>query len=251
MNPFFVLLVLRLSEFPPVPEKISKQKVIVYKSRVDPTIVKLTAEKMKYKLFGKFGLSKRKSEEIRVVSVDKYYEPYTLIDAKYNIRYFKRRTFTLNADSETEEAKVLGESFVPEAVAGEAGETGKAITLEAELWSSYDDKAYLVLDKEGKEIPPDQVPAAPSEDHPEKILKEFGKKSGAVKGSPRKDIDMVKSRIVKRPSDIAEIEEELFDISEHAVIYSPLYEITFRNVRTGDEKVVKIDGVSAKIISEK
>jgi len=239
---------------PPVPEKISKRKVIVYKSRVDPTIVKLTAEKMKYKLFGKFGLSKRKAEEIRVVSVDKYYEPYTLIDARYNIRYFKKRIYTLDVDSGTEEVKILGASYVPEPVSGTAGESeeqNKAVTLEAELWSSYDDKAYLVLDKEGKEIPPDQVPAAPSEDHPEKILKEFGKKSGAVKGSSRKEIDMVKSRIAKRPRNIDEIEEELFNISEHAVIYSPLYEITFRNVRTGEERVIKIDGVSAKILSEK
>ena len=243
-----------MKEMPPVPEKISKRKIIVYKSRVDPTIVKLTAEKMKYKLFGKFGLSKRKAEEIRVVSVDKYYEPYTLIDARYNIRYFKKRVYTLNVDSGTEEVRILGTSYAPEKVsdaAGESGEPNKAVTVEAELWSSYDDKAYLVLDKEGKEIPPDQVPAAPSEDHPEKILKEFGKKSGAVKASPRKDIDMIKSKIVKRPQDIDEIEEELFNISEHAVIYSPLYEITFRNVRTGEEKVVKIDGVSAKIISEK
>jgi len=243
-----------LKEMPPVPEKISKRKVIVYKSRVDPTIVKLTAEKMKYKLFGKFGLSKRKAEEIRVVSVDKYYEPYTLIDAKYKIRYFKKRIYTLNVDAGTEEVKILGASYLPEPVsnaARESEEPKKAVTLEAELWSSYDDKAYLVLDKEGKEIPPDQVPAAPSEDHPEKILKEFGKKSGAVKGSSRKEIDMVKSRIVNRPQDIDEIEEELFNISEHAVIYSPLYEITFRNVRTGEERVIKIDGVSAKILSEK
>ena len=70
-----------------------------------------------------------------------------------------------------------------------------------------------------------------------------------VQVSPRKEIDLVKTRLVKRPSDIAEIENELFQISEHAVIYSPLYEITFRNVRTSEEKVVKIDGVSAKIIS--
>ena len=243
-----------LKTIPPVPEKISKRKIIVYKSRVDPTIVKLTAEKMKYKLFGKFGLSKRKAEEIRVVSVDKYYEPYSLIDARYNIRYFKKRVYTLDVDPETEEVKLLGASYMPEAkpgASGDDGASGKVFSLEAELWSSYDDKAYLVLDKDGKEIPPDQVPAAPSEDHPEKILKEFGKKSGMVKVSPRKEIDMVKSRIVKRPSDMSEIEEELFQISEHAVIYSPLYEITFRNVRTGEERVVKIDGVSAKIISEK
>ena len=243
---------LHLNEIPPIPEKISKRKIIVYKSRVDPTIVKLTAEKMKYKLFAKFGFSKRRSEEIRVVSVDKYYEPYILIDAKYSVQYFKKRVFTLDVDPETEEVKILGESYKPEIEAsrsGEAGEPHKVIRLEAQLWSSYQDKAYLVLDKEGKEIPPDQVPAAPSEDHPEKILKEFSKKTGMVQVSPRKEIEMVKARIVKRPSDIAKIEDEIFQISEHAVIYSPIYEITFRNVRTGEERLVKIDGVTAKIIS--
>jgi len=241
--------VLQLNEIPPIPEKISKRKVIVYKSRVDPTIVKLTAEKMKYKLFAKFGFSKRRSEEIRVVSVDKYYEPYILIDAKYSVQYFKKRVFTLDVDPETEEVKILGESYKPEIDASRSGEPHKVIRLEAEMWSSYQDKAYLVLDKEGKEIPPDQVPAAPSEDHPEKILKEFSKKTGMVQVSPRKEMDMVKSRIVKRPSDVAKIEDEMFQISEHAVIYSPIYEITFRNVRTGEERLVKIDGVSAKIMS--
>jgi len=244
--------VLHLNEIPPIPEKISKRKIIVYKSRVDPTIVKLTAEKMKYKLFAKFGFSKRRSEEIRVVSVDKYYEPYILIDANYSVQYFKKKVYTLDVDPETEEVKILGESYKPEIEAspsGEAGEPHKVIRLEAQLWSSYQDKAYLVLDKEGKEIPPDQVPAAPSEDHPEKILREFSKKTGRVQVSPRKQIEMVKARIVKRPSDVARIEDEMFQISEHAVIYSPIYEITFRNVRTGKERLVKIDGVSAKIIS--
>ena len=237
---------------PPIPEKISKRKVIVYKSRVDPTIVKLTAEKMKYKLFAKFSFSKSKSEEIRVVSVDKYYEPYILIDAKYNVQYFKNKVYALGVDPETEEVKIADTSYKPEIEAspsGEAGESRKVIKLEAQMWSSYQDKAYLVLDKEGKEIPPNQVPAAPSEDHPEKILKEFSKKTGMVKLSPRKEIELVKAKIVKRPSDVAKIEDELFQISEHAVIYSPIYEITFRNVRTGEEKLVKIDGVTAKIIS--
>jgi hypothetical protein len=93
------------------------------------------------------------------------------------------------------------------------------------------------------------VPSAPSEDHPEKILQEFGKKSGKVKISPQKGVEIVKSRIVKRPPDAESVENELFQVSEHAVIYSPIYEITFRNMKTGEEKIIKIDGVTAKIIS--
>lgn len=240
-----------MSEIPPIPEKITERKVIVYKSRVDPTIVKLTAEKMKQKLFGKFGFSKSRSEEIRVVSVDKYYEPYVLIDAKYEIQYSKTKVYTLGVDPETEVVKISGKTYKPkvEKIASEEGVSRKVIKMEAQMCSSYSDKVYLALDKDGNEIPHNQVPAAPSEDHPEKILNEFSKKTGRLRVSPQKEIALVKDRLVKRPSNIGKVEDELFQVSEHAVIYSPIYEITFRNSRTGEEKLVKIDGVTAKIIS--
>lgn len=238
-----------MSEIHPLPEKISKSKIIVYKSRVDPTIVKLTAEKMKYKLFAKFAFSKSRSEEIRVVSVDKYYKPYVLVDAQYSVHYFEKKVFTLGVEPETEEVKISGESYTPGIDDNASGGSRRVIKLDAEMWSSYQDKAYLVFDREGHEIPPNQVPAAPSEDNPEKILEEFNKKAGNVQVSPQKEIELVKAKIVKRPSDLAKIEEELFQVVEQAVIYSPIYEIAFRNVRTGEEKLVKIDGVTAKIIS--
>ena len=238
-----------LSAFPPVPEKVSKRKVIVYKSRVDPTIVKLTAEKMKHKLFAKSNFAKKKSEEIRVVSVDKYYEPYVIVDAEYSVEYFKKKVYTLGVDSETESVKISGNSYEPQTEESESGESRKVINLEAELWSSYRDKAYLAFDKEGNEISPDQVPSAPSEECPERILEEFNRNREFALASPEKGVELVRSKVVKRPSDASTIKKELFLVSEHAMIYSPIYEITFRNVKSGEEKVVKIDGVTAKIIS--
>ncbi|MDG6222610.1 MAG: hypothetical protein IAX21_05715 [Candidatus Bathyarchaeota archaeon] len=240
-----------MSEIPPVPEKISERKIIVYKSRVDPTIVKLTAEKMKYKLFTKFSFSQNQAEEIRVVSVDKYYEPYVLIDAKYDVHYYKTKLYSLGVDPETEEVKISEKSYTPEVEpAGNGAESSrKVIKLEAKMYASYNDKAYIVLDSDGNEIPPDQVPAAPSEDNPEEILKEFNKKTGDVKLTPQKEINMVKARIVKRPENVGEIEDELFHVSEHAVVYSPFFVITFRNEKTAEEKIIKIDGVTAKVIS--
>ncbi|MFA5363707.1 MAG: hypothetical protein WC325_00815 [Candidatus Bathyarchaeia archaeon] len=238
-----------MSEFPPIPEKLSERKIIVYKSRVDPTIVKLTAEKMKHKLFGKLTLSKTRSEEVNVVSVDKYYEPFILIDAKYNVQYFKTRVYTFDVGQDVNEVKISGKLYTPE-VDSSAGETSsKVVKLEAQLWSSYSASACLVLDRNCKEITPDQVPSAPSEDHPQKILEEFNKTVGIAELSPEKDVELIKARIVKRPLDASEIKDELFQVSEHAVIYSPVYEITFKNSKTGEERVVKIDGVTAKIIS--
>lgn len=243
-----MLLVLPLTEIPRAPEQIAKRKVIVYKSRVDPTIVKLTAEKMKSKLFVKFGFSKPRPEEIQVVSVDKHYEPYILLDAKYSVDYYKTKVYTLDVDNETEEVKILDETFEPEVVVDSAGVTRKVIKLETKECVSYIDKAYVVIDKTGREVPTDQVPSAPSEDHPQKILKEARKNVEKVKFSPRKGVELVKNRIVKRPADLDSIENELFKISEYAIIYSPVYEITFRHVKSGNERSIKIDGVTAKIV---
>ncbi len=238
-----------ISEIPPLKEKVPQRKIIVYKSRVDLTVVKLTAEKMKHKLFVKFGFSKPKPEEIRVVSVDKQYEPYVLIDGKYQIYYYKKRFYTLEVSDETEEVEILGQKLQPESMADPPEKPLKVVKLEVEERFSYEDKSYMLLDKSGCEVSPDQVPSAPSEDHPEKILKESGEKLGKIKTTAKKEVEMIKSRIVKRPPDADRIENEVFEISEHAVIYSPIYVITFRNIRTGEDRIVKVDGITAKIMA--
>ena len=156
---------------------------------------------------------------------------------------------TLGVDDETEAVNISGASYKPQSEESELGESRKVINLEAELWSSYKDKAYLAFDKEGNEISPDQVPSAPSEDCPERILEEFNRNREFVLVSPEKGLELVRSKVVKRPSDAATIKNELFLVSEHAMIYCPIYEITFHNVKSGEEKIVKIDGVTAKIVS--
>ncbi len=244
-----MLLLTEISEIPPLKEKLVRRKIIVYKSRVDLTVVKLTAEKMKNKLFIKFGFSKPRPEEIRVVSVDKNYEPYVLIDGKYQVYYYKKRSYTLEVSDETEEVKILGQAFQPESVVSPPEKPRKVVKLEVEERFSHEDKSYMLLDKSGCEVSPDQVPSAPSEDHPEKILKESVEKLGKIKTTPKKEVEMIKSRIVKRPADADRIENEVFEISEHAVIYSPIYEITFRNIKTGEDRIVKVDGITARIVS--
>jgi hypothetical protein len=106
----------------------------------------------------------------------------------------------------------------------------------------------MVFNKKGQEVPTEEVPSAPSEEHPEKILEKFRKKSGKVEVSPEEPIEIVKERLIKRPTDASTIEKELFQISEHAIIYSPIYEVTLRDEKTGEEKKIRIDGVTAKQI---
>jgi hypothetical protein len=239
-----------LTVIPEIPENITQRKVIVYKSRVDPAMLKQKAEEMKNELFLK-RFSKPKPEDIHVVSVDKYYEPYVLVDAKYRIEYFTKKIYTLDVAEKAKEVKILGETFKPKMVPipnTDPEQFCKVINLEGYEWAFYEDKAYFILNKSGNEISPDQVPIAPSEDNPRKILKEFGKNTEKVDISNREVLAMAKSKIIQRPADVDTVDREVFQVIEYAVIYNPIYKITFQNLKTKEEKTVSIDGVSAEII---
>ncbi len=241
---------LSLTTIPEIPENIAQRKVIVYKSRVDPATLKQKAEEMKNELFIR-RFSKPKLEDIHVVSVDKYYEPYVLVDAKYRIEYYTNKTFTFDITEKAKVVKILGETFKPKMVSipnTDPEQFQKVINLEGQEWSFYEDKAYFILNKSGNEISPDEVPIAPSEDNPRKILKEFAKNAEKVKISNREVLAKAKSKIIKRPSDVDDVDKEIFQVTEYAIIYNPIYKITFRNEKTKEEKTVSIDGVSGEII---
>jgi len=223
-----------------VPEKVVERRIIVYKSRFDSTVIKSTAEKMKGELFsGVFR--KPKPEEIRVVSIDKYYKPYIVVDGKYTIDYYKKCIYTIEVEETMREIVILDKTFKPETL----GESRKAIKLEGEGLFSYEDTAYIVLDGEGREVDPEQLSYAPSEENPEEVLKKFGE----VKVPPQKDVDILRSRILKRPQDVDRVHEELFAVTERAVIYVPVFKVTFQNIKTGEKVAAKIDAVTGKEVS--
>jgi len=47
---------------------------------------------------------------------------------------------------------------------------------------------------------------------------------------------------------LSRIVEEVFEISERSVIYTPRFKLLFRNVKNGEEKILVLDGVSSEKI---
>ncbi|MCW4016850.1 MAG: hypothetical protein NWF06_10805 [Candidatus Bathyarchaeota archaeon] len=240
-----------MTAIPQVPENIARMKIIVYKSKVDPAVLKQKAEEMKNELFVK-RFSKPRPEDIHVVSVDKHYEPYVFVDAKYRIEYYTKQLYTIEVADKIKKVKILGESFAPQMVTvpnSEPEQFRNVVSLEAQEWSFYEDKAYIILDKSGNEVSPDKVPIAPSEDNPKKLLKQFSKNTEKVTVSNQEVILMAKTKLIKRPSQMDTVENEIFQVTEHATIYNPIYIITLRNIKTKEEKTVSIDGVTAEVIT--
>jgi hypothetical protein len=220
-------------------ENIVERKTIVYESHIDPTVIRVSGERLKTQLFSRYGLFKPRSEEIQFVSLDKYYEPYIIISGRYFIDYYRRCTYIFKVDDAVKEVVLLDSKFMPE-----TSKNARIIKLHGEERLIHEAKAFLILDKNGQDAKVDNLPSAPSEKKPEKIIEEFG--IGII--GENVDVDFVRARIAMRPENMSRIVEEVFDITERSVIYTPRYKLAFKNVRTGEEKVLVLDGVTQKRI---
>jgi len=229
-----------LTEIEALPQKVVGREIVILKGRIDPTMARLLGEKVKRKFFVRLGLLRPKPEEIQLISVDKYYEPYIVVGGKYAVDYCKRYVFLVKVNEKVESLVILGKKFKPEPSSG-------AVRFEGEGHFHYEDQAYFILDRMGREVVPEQLSYAPFEEEP-KNLEEISRKSREVKISPQQEIEFLRSRIVNRPSGVDEVTKEWFEVNQRTVIYIPTYELIFQNVKTGKEAIVEIDGITGKII---
>jgi hypothetical protein len=227
-------------------EKIVERKTIVYETRTDPTVIKLAAEKIKDQLFTRFGLLKPKPEDVQFVSINKYYEPYVMIAGSYVVDYYRKCIHAVEIDKEVLEVILLESTFIPEPPEGSSAEDYRMIRLEGEERLKNDVKASLILDRFGQEVSLEKLPSAPSERHSSKILEEFG-----VEELPENmDVFIIRNKIVRHPADVSRLVCEIFEVNERAVIYTPRFRVTYRNVKTSEEKTLEFDGVTAQRIAQ-
>jgi hypothetical protein len=230
----------------PSNERIVGSKTIVYETRVDPTVIKVAGEKLKDQLFMRFGFLKPKPDEVQFVSIEKYYEPYSMISGKYFIDYYRKCVYLINVDKEVLEVILLKSKLQPEQPTDSPATDHKVIRLQGEERLSSEVKASLILDKTGQDVTLEKLPSAPSEKHPKKILAQFG----VQKIGENADLDIIRSRIVKRPPNINRVVSELFEVYERAVIYTPRFRVLYKNTKTGEEKTAEFDGVTAERIQQ-
>lgn len=230
----------------PIVEKIANPKTIVYKTLIDPTVVKLASEKVKDRLFAKFGFLRPNPDQIQQIAFEKDYEAYVIVDGRYHIDYYRKCLYTLKVDERAQEITLFNQKFKPETTNEPTPK--KVVRIEGEERLIHEAKAYLVLSSDGKEVSPKRVPSAPSEENSEKLAREI---EGAKKLEllPNEEINILRSKIVKRPTEIKRVVNELFEVVDRAVIYTPIYKVKFQNVKTGEVRTVKFNGVTARHLS--
>jgi hypothetical protein len=227
-------------------KRIAERKTLVYETRVDPIVIKVAGDKLRARLFARFIFFKPKPEEVEFVSICKYYEPYVMISGKYFIDYYRMCVYSVRVDKEVREVILLNREFKPEQPMDPSANDHNVIKLEGEERLTNEAKASLILDRYGRDVTLDKLPAAPSERNPKKILADFGVEE--IAGNA--DLDTIRSRIVKRPTDIKRLVNELFEVNERVVIYTPRFRVLYRNLKTGQERAVEFDGVTAERIQQ-
>jgi hypothetical protein len=231
------------AETPSTKEKIVKRKTIVYKALVDPELIKVACEKLKKQLFTKFAFYwfQPKVEEIQFVSLEKYYEPYIVISGKYFIDYLRKCTYIVKVPEGVREVILRPNKYVPV-----TSKSNRIVKLHVEERLIDEAKAFLILDKNGRDSADDNIPFGTPEKKPEKAIKEFG-----IEELPENaDVNFLKERIAKRPKDMCRIVEEIFEVTERTVIFTPRYKLLFRWVKTGEEKILVLDAVTAERVKQ-
>jgi hypothetical protein len=228
-----------------IPEKICERRTIVYKPLVDESIAKLIGEQEKKRLFTKIGLFKSKDEETQFVSLDKYYEPYVIVKGTYNIDYCQEGVYHLNIPSDVREVIINDQIIKPE-----PADEGQKITLTGDERIKYQDKAYMIIDRKGNQVSLDDFPTAPSEENPEEILEQSSNKLSNLEIPQQKEVEIVRSKIVKRPPKIKRVISELFEISERVIVYVPFYELEYESTKTNEKKALRINAITSKLATE-
>ncbi len=228
-------------------EKIEERKLIVHKIAFDLETIKNIVEKDKTKFFAKLGFFKPKHEEIECESVQLFYESFIEAKANYFLDYYKKKTYTIKIDENVSEVIAFGQTFEPVAVReGILKRPYKAIVFDAQERVIHRAMSHMALSRTGRELDPTGLPSGPFEPEPEKALKKESDRVRNLKIASDIILDKIRERTARRPLDAGRIAEEAFEVTEYALVCTPIYEARCRRLKTGETKILPISGVTGK-----
>ena len=229
----------------PMKENIPPRKTVVCQTLFDSALIKIEGERNKTKLFSNSLFRRIAPEEVELVSIEKYYEPYLMMSGKYLIDYYRKSSYMVWVDKEVKEVVLLGQSFTPRH-SSNSSSTNATLMLEGEERITKDVRSLIILDKNGQDSKINELPLGPSEEKPQKIFKSFK----MAKIAPELDSKVIHTRILQRPEDVHRVVTEELEIDEHSVIYAPRFRLTYKCEKLSKEAFMEFDGITSKPIKK-
>jgi len=231
-----------MSQVETLPQSIADIRIIILKPRLDHGDIQLIGEKIKPRLFTRFGFG-AKPGNVQLLCCESYFEPYLFIGGKYTLDYCRKHVFEVKVTESLTKVFIAGQEFRSEQ--SDPKVTNKVIKMTGEERAHCERQAYFVLDRMKREVSPEKLPLSPFDIQQEKP--EHSSNFKSIQISDETQIEFLKSKIAKRPSDLAEIIKEVFDITDRAIAYYPMYQLTFENTKNHTDAVVAINGITGEI----
>jgi hypothetical protein len=230
-----------------LPQKIVDTRTVILKAKFDSSKIAAQGETLKTDLFVRFGFVKPKPEDVLLIGFTKYYEPYIVIGGKYSIDYCKRHDYALKVGDGTQALFIDGKKF--KAKSSNMRSDARMIELMGEEHLHYENETYVVLDRMLQEVPAENLFLAPFENELENHRSGLNLRRPQI--SLEEEITILRNRIAKRPVDVAEIIRENFEINERSIIYNPIYELTYKNLKNEKKRTALISGITGDVIIRK
>lgn len=239
-----------LAEEEKMEERIENRKLIIHEIALPLETAKSVITKEKTKFFAKLGFLKPKHEEIECESVQLFYEPFIVAKANYFLDYYQKKTYTIKIGEEVIEVIAFDQTLKPEVVKekGILKRPHRAIVFEAQERIIHKAEKHMALNRTGREIDPTKLPSGSTEPEPEKTLNKVSDRVRELE-TPDNILDMIRKRTAKRPPGVGRITEEVFEVTEYALVCTPIYEARCRQLKTGEIKIIPISGVTGKMLS--
>jgi hypothetical protein len=237
---------------PEVQQKCERRS-IAFKAAVTQEAVQGAVEKIKVSLFaesakkpvvpGIGGLFGPKPEQLIVVQkIEKAYETYVRIHVQYSVEYYKKNFYEARVEPNVVEVTSGNMSYTP---------VDGLVKIEADEKKVYQSEGTAVFDKSANEVKPEVIPAGSPEESPQAVLSAAGVDLGKIKRL--EDIvlsialNVFKFRICHAPDEISRVSTETLSITEFSTFFAPVYRATVAHQKTGETKVVAIDGITGQM----
>ncbi len=230
-------------------EKIPTRHLIVHRLSVNLDNIREVVEKNKRKFFAKLGFLKPKYEEIECESILLFYESFLIAKAKYLLDYYESKKYRIRVGDKATKVEIFGQVLEPVVRSGKlemfVRRSRKEIAFEGEERVIYEKTKEIALNRKGHEINSAKLPDGPTEAEPRRVLLECRER---VRDLDLSLVDTMRDKLCERPSNVGRVVKEFFEIMEQSVVYTPIYEVRCRHLKTKEIKIIPISGVTSELL---
>jgi hypothetical protein len=105
----------------------------------------------------------------------------------------------------------------------------------------------MIFDSEWNRVGIEELPYLSFEEDPKGILDHTHDQLTTENSIEEKEVELLKSKIFKRPSDILKIYDEAFKVTERAIVFKPMYKVSVSHIITKKKGTFFVDGSNGKI----